>query len=164
MFTHFLNKCLRLHMLTHMFTPMFLHIFTHMLTHMFTHVYTNDYTHIYTQEKENLTQRHRPSQPSAHICACLYFTLVVFHFCFLGCLPFCWGCLPFSFFEIFILIFKKKLMLSSIFLGHLSSWVKIRLHTENQLPVLSGSALTVSLVVGWVGWCQILDGSCCTLW
>ena len=30
-----------------------------------------------------------------------------------------------------------------------SSWVKIRLHTENKLPRLSGSALKV-LVVGWV--------------
>ena len=33
----------------------------------------------------------------------------------------------------------------------LSSWVKIRLHTENQLPKLSGSALKVSLVLGWGG-------------
>ena len=31
-----------------------------------------------------------------------------------------------------------------------SSWVKIRLHTENQPPRLSGSALKVS-VVGWGG-------------
>ena len=29
-----------------------------------------------------------------------------------------------------------------------SSWVKIRLHTENQLPGLPGSALTVCEVVG----------------
>ena len=33
------------------------------------------------------------------------------------------------------------------FLHILSSWVKIRLHTENQLPKLSGSALKV---VVWV--------------
>ena len=32
------------------------------------------------------------------------------------------------------------------FLGRLSSWVKIRLHTENQLPRLPGSALKV---LGW---------------
>ena len=35
--------------------------------------------------------------------------------------------------------------------GRLSSWVKIRLHTENQLPRLPGSALKVP-VVGGVGW------------
>jgi hypothetical protein len=35
------------------------------------------------------------------------------------------------------------------FLHISSSWVKIRLHTENQLPGLSGSALKVWL--GWVG-------------
>ena len=39
-------------------------------------------------------------------------------------------------------------MRSSFFLGRLSSWVKIRLHTENQLPRLSGSALKVP---GWGG-------------
>ena len=32
-----------------------------------------------------------------------------------------------------------------------SSWVKIRLYAENQLPRLSGSALKVC--VGWVGGC-----------
>ena len=32
---------------------------------------------------------------------------------------------------------------SFFFLCRLSSWVKIRLHTENQLPRLSGSALKV---------------------
>ena len=59
---------------------------------------------------------------------------VVFHF-FGGRLPF------------FILF----LSLSSIyFLGVLSYWVKIRLHTENQLPRLPGSALKVP--VGGVGW------------
>jgi hypothetical protein len=45
---------------------------------------------------------------------------------------------------------------SIFFLGLLSSWVKIRLHTENQFPGLSGSGLKVSLVVvgwgEWVGW------------
>ena len=36
--------------------------------------------------------------------------------------------------------------------GRLSSWVKIRLHTENQPPRLSKSAFKVSLVVvGWGG-------------
>ena len=45
----------------------------------------------------------------------------------------------------------KKIRLSSIFKNievvfHISSsWVKIRLHTENQLPRLSGSALKVRL-------------------
>ena len=33
-----------------------------------------------------------------------------------------------------------------------SSWVNIRLHTENQLPRLPGSALKFPLVGGWVGW------------
>ena len=58
----------------------------------------------------------------------------VFHF-FLGCLPFFHfflGRLPFFFW------------------GCLSSLVKIRLHTENQLPRLSGSALKVP--GWWVGW------------
>ena len=42
---------------------------------------------------------------------------------------------------------------SSIFFwGPLSSWVKIRLHTENQLPRLPGSALKVPVWWGWVGW------------
>ena len=36
------------------------------------------------------------------------------------------------------------------FLGRLSSWVKIRLHSENRLPRLHGSALKVP--VGWVWW------------
>ena len=35
------------------------------------------------------------------------------------------------------------------FVGRLSSWVKIRLHTENQLPMLYGSALKSFL--GWGG-------------
>ena len=36
------------------------------------------------------------------------------------------------------------------FLHILSSWVKIRLYTENQLPMLSGTALKV-YVGGWGG-------------
>ena len=32
-----------------------------------------------------------------------------------------------------------------------SSWVKIRLHTENELPRLPGSALKVCGGVGWGG-------------
>ena len=45
----------------------------------------------------------------------------------------------------------------NFFLHISSSWVKIRLHTENHLPGLPGSALKVCLVggvggVGWVGW------------
>ena len=39
-----------------------------------------------------------------------------------------------------------------IILLHISSsWVKIRLYTKNQLPRLPGSALKVSVVVGWWG-------------
>ena len=53
---------------------------------------------------------------------------VVFHFIVLGRLPF----------------FLRSSSIS--FWGCLSSWVKIRLHTENQLPRLSGSALKVP---GW---------------
>ena len=51
----------------------------------------------------------------------------------------------------------EKIRLSSIFKNievffHISSsWVKIRLHTENQLPGLPGSALKVSVVVVVVG-------------
>jgi hypothetical protein len=57
----------------------------------------------------------------------------------------------------------QKLRLSSIFkkdlghrpfsflLGFLSSWVKIRLHNENKLPMLPASALKVSVVVCGVG-------------
>jgi hypothetical protein len=50
---------------------------------------------------------------------------------------------------------KKKMRSSSIFKNikvvfHISSsWVKIKLHTENQLPGLPGGALTVC--VGWGG-------------
>jgi hypothetical protein len=45
---------------------------------------------------------------------------------------------------------------SNFFLGRISSWVKIRLHTENQLARLSGSALKVL----WVGWwlCGVVVG------
>ena len=39
----------------------------------------------------------------------------------------------------------------NFFLHISSSWVKIRLHAENHLPRLPGSALKVS-VVGWWGW------------
>ena len=41
---------------------------------------------------------------------------------------------------------------SVLFLHILSSWVKIRLNTENQLPRVPGSALKVpvGVVVGWV--------------
>jgi hypothetical protein len=87
------------------------------------------------------------------------------------------GRIPF-FFEVVILVFQKKLGVSSIFFGGRlpfsffrgrlpfsfflrSSSIfyevvflvgsKIRLHTENQLPGLSGSALKVP-VVGGVGW------------
>ena len=53
--------------------------------------------------------------------------------------------------QIQILMMKRRfhffyffLRSSSIFfVGILSSWVKIRLHTENQLPMLPGSALKV---------------------
>ena len=45
------------------------------------------------------------------------------------------------------------LLSPACFLHISSSWVKIRLHTENQLPKLSGSFLKVVVGgVGWVGW------------
>ena len=44
-----------------------------------------------------------------------------------------------------------KRVIFFIFLGRLSSWVKIRLHTENQLPMLPGSALKVPVWVVVVG-------------
>ena len=56
----------------------------------------------------------------------------------------------------------KKLRSSSIFknievvLHNSSSWVKIRLHTENQLNGLPGSALKVSVVEGWGGFHSIM--------
>ena len=53
---------------------------------------------------------------------------------FLGLLPF------------FLFFYRSS---SIYFWGRLSSWVKIRLHTENQLPRLPGSALKVP--VGRVG-------------
>jgi hypothetical protein len=65
------------------------------------------------------------SQPIGLILVDWFFSIF-----FQGRLPFFYfflGCLPF-------------------FLCHLSSWVKIRLHTENQLPRLPGSALKVP---GW---------------
>ncbi len=40
--------------------------------------------------------------------------------------------------------------MTPFFLHISSSWVKIRLHTENQLPMWSGSALKVCLVGGGV--------------
>jgi hypothetical protein len=57
-----------------------------------------------------------------------------------------------------MLVFKKIIRSSSIsiFWGRLSSWVKIRLHTKNQLPRVSGSALTV--VVGGVVWGEVVGG------
>ena len=57
------------HFYTHFCTWLLtLLMFNYVYTQVYTHVYTNDYTHFYTQEKENFTQRHPPSQPSAHIC------------------------------------------------------------------------------------------------
>ena len=51
----------------------------------------------------------------------------------------------------FVLFFLGGGLGDPYFFLHISSsWVKIRLHTENQLPKLSGSALKV-YVVGWVG-------------
>ena len=76
---------------------------------------------------------------------------------------FFWGRLHFSFFVevafMFFLFFFEVVFIflfffrsSSIFFwGRLSSRVKIRLHTENQPPRLSGSALKVWLGVSWVG-------------
>ena len=40
--------------------------------------------------------------------------------------------------------------LNSFFLSISSSWVNLRLHTENQLYTVPGSALTVCVVVGGV--------------
>ena len=57
-----------------------------------------------------------------------------------------------GFFEVvFLLFFGGRLQF--FFGGRLSSWVKIRLHTDNQLPGLSERALKVSLVGGvvWSG-------------
>jgi hypothetical protein len=47
-----------------------------------------------------------------------------------------------------IFLFVFEVVFHIFFGGLLSSWVKIRLHAENQLPRLSGSALKVP--VGWV--------------
>jgi hypothetical protein len=60
----------------------------------------------------------------------------------------------FHFFEVIILVQKKKMKVVFHLLGHFSCWVKIRLHTENQLSMLSGNALTiyVGLVGGVVWW------------
>ena len=63
------------HFYTHFCTWLLtLLMFNYVYTQVYTHVYTNDYTHFYTQEKENFTQRHPPSQPSAHICAYCYWS------------------------------------------------------------------------------------------
>jgi hypothetical protein len=45
-------------------------------------------------------------------------------------------------------------LFSNFFSGLLSSWVKIRLHTKNQLYTLPGSDLKVCVVVG--GWWWVL--------
>ena len=53
-----------------------------------------------------------------------------------------------------VFIFLKflfKVVFHFFFWGRLFSWVKIRLHTENQLPKLSGSALKVVVWSGGVG-------------
>jgi hypothetical protein len=97
---------------------------------------------------------------------------VVFRFfIFLGRLPFflvvfdLFLFLRFSsiIFEVVILVFQKKIevvfrfyffkIVFHFFLCRLSCWVKIRLHSENQLPGLSGSALKFSwsVDVGVVG-------------
>ena len=55
----------------------------------------------------------------------------------------------FVWFSDYIHFASVKRVIFLFFLGRLSSWVKIRLHTENQLPRLSGSALKVP---GWGGW------------
>ena len=60
-----------------------------------------------------------------------------FFILFLGHLPF--------FFSFSAIVFH-------FFLGRLSSWVKIRLHTENQLPSLPVSALKDPGWGGWGGW------------
>jgi hypothetical protein len=55
----------------------------------------------------------------------------------------------FIFFEVVFLFFFFFIGSSSIFFkGCFSTWVKIRLHTKNQLPRLSGSALKVPGCVG----------------
>jgi hypothetical protein len=60
---------------------------------------------------------------------------------------------------LFIIYFKKKFKKGGggrgypYFFLHIStSWVKIRLHAENQLPRLPGSALKVYVGGGGVGW------------
>ena len=54
-------------------------------------------------------------------------------------------------------------LMSSSILGLLSYWVKIRLHTENQLPRLPGSAFKVNmgLVVVGGGFLPIIKSSSC---
>ena len=77
---------------------------------------------------------------------------VVFHFLWRSSFYF----LPIFFWQSSILIFVEVVfhffffkVVFHFFWGRLSSWVKIRLHTENQLPRLSGSALKVP--VWWGG-------------
>ena len=67
-----------------------------------------------------------------------------------------WRHLPFSFFlrsssNFFVFFLSSS---SDFVWGRLSTWVKIRLHSENQLPKLSGSALKVVVWVGggWSNW------------
>jgi hypothetical protein len=57
----------------------------------------------------------------------------------------------FLFEVVFHLVLRSSFCLVFFFGGRLSSWVRIRLHTENQLAMLSGSALQVSVVVVWCG-------------
>ena len=67
-------------------------------------------------------------------------------------LRFSWGCNNYYVIQISVYILGWRGGGSGdpyIFLHISSSWVKIRLHTENQLPGLSGSALKDWL--GWVG-------------
>ena len=47
-------------------------------------------------------------------------------------------------------IWVKKNLGQIFFVHESSSWVKIGLHAENQLPGWSGSGLKVTVLVGWV--------------
>ena len=71
---------------------------------------------------------------------------VVFSF-FWGRLPyFFWGRLPFVFLRsswFFNIFLRFSFFLQFLFRCRLSIWVKIMLHTQNELPMLSGSALQV---------------------
>ena len=73
------------------------------------------------------------------------------------------GRLLFDFFEVvFIFEFLWRLSSSNFFLHISSSWVKIRLHTENELPMLSGSSLKVELGGGVVVVVQLITLSTLT--